>query len=550
MRKNLKRFATLAVATALVSTTIVGCGTNDVQESVASKGTESQKVESQTEVKKEEEFSYPLQGEHSITIAAFKNGGFAANEDLDTYADTYWAKTAVEKTGVDVSWIHDTGNSDEWFNFMIADGSYPEIIEWGWNNYPGGAAGAYADGILIELNDVIDEYMPNFKAYLEEHPEIARDIKSDDGKIYYIPQVLEDQSMGGTSGVYFREDILKELGASVPTTLDEWHDLLTQVKEKYNMNFASKSDFLKVGSFAQGYVSAKEYQVNPETGKVEYTYTTDAYRAFLTEMAKWYKEGLIDPDFATLDNSMVKAKILNNETFAAWGWAGSGLQATMISAWETDPDFLLAAAPIVKKDANSEVIYNNAEVMITPLVGITTNCEDIEAAARYLDFWWTEEGINLLNFGEEGVTYTIENGVPTYTDYVLNNEDGLPMTTVMGRYLRAYHSLPTVKSVYYLKGYYQHDNVRNCLEIWGGEGSNRYGLASGTGIAFTEEENTEYAKISTEISTTANEMIVKFVIGEADIDTEWDTYVSNMEKLHVADAVAIYQAAYDRYQSR
>ena len=35
------------------------------------------------------------------------------------------------------------------------------------------------------------------------------------------------------------------------------------------------------------------------------------------------------------------------------------------------------------------------------------------------------EGIMLSNYGEEGKTYTMENGEPKLTDYVLNNPDGL-----------------------------------------------------------------------------------------------------------------------------
>lgn len=33
----------------------------------------------------------------------------------------------------------------------------------------------YADGIIIELNDVIDQYLPNYKKLLEENPQVAQD---------------------------------------------------------------------------------------------------------------------------------------------------------------------------------------------------------------------------------------------------------------------------------------------------------------------------------------------------------------------------------------
>ena len=57
---------------------------------------------------------------------------------------------------------------------MVADGNLPDIIEYGWVGYPGGPEKAISDGVIIALNDVIDQYCPNLKKYLSENPDIDR----------------------------------------------------------------------------------------------------------------------------------------------------------------------------------------------------------------------------------------------------------------------------------------------------------------------------------------------------------------------------------------
>src|SRR5690606_1571608 len=38
---------------------------------------------------------------------------------------------------------------------------------------------------------------------------------------------------------------------------------------------------------------------------------------------------------------------------------------------------------------------------------------------EYFDYWWTEEGRRLLNFGIEGETYTMVDGKPKFTETVM-----------------------------------------------------------------------------------------------------------------------------------
>ena len=70
------------------------------------------------------------------------------------------------------------------------------------------------------------------------------------------------------------------------------------------------------------------------------------------------------------------------------------------------------------------------------------------------DFGYTDEGHMLNNFGIEGVSYTMENGEPVYTDEIMKNPEGLTMGQAMGKYMRSSYGGPFVQDERYLEQYY------------------------------------------------------------------------------------------------
>ncbi len=107
-----------------------------------------------------------------------------------------------ENLGVDIVWQQPaSGQSAEQFNLIIASPDMPDIMYYSWlNAYPGGPDAAIADGKIVALNDYIEEYAPNFTAYLEAHPDVAKEIMTDSGNIYCFPAIYTYTSQD--SGVW------------------------------------------------------------------------------------------------------------------------------------------------------------------------------------------------------------------------------------------------------------------------------------------------------------------------------------------------------------
>lgn len=106
------------------------------------------------------------------------------------------------------------------------------MIEYEWSNYPGGPEKAIKDGYILRLNDVIDQYTPHLKQYLNEHPDIDMQIRTANGSYYAFPFIQGDDKLRTYQGPIIRKDWLDELGLDVPTTIDEWHTMLQAFKDK------------------------------------------------------------------------------------------------------------------------------------------------------------------------------------------------------------------------------------------------------------------------------------------------------------------------------
>jgi len=68
-------------------------------------------------------------------------------------------------------------------------------------------------------------------------------------------------------------------------------------------------------------------------------------------------------------------------------------------------------------------------------------------------------------------------------------------------------------------------------------------------LKFTDDEQYVIDNKYADIDKYVLEMEAKFIRGAADIDSEWDAYVSNCEKMGINEVLEVYQAAYDRWNT-
>lgn len=489
---------------------------------------------------------------------------------LTSFDDVVPYNVAQENLGIDIEWQHPpVGQESEQFNLLVASSDMPDIVEYPWNqNYPGGAEAAIENGVIIELNDVIENYMPNYKAYAEAYPEVAKMVVTDTGKNYNIPYIYTvtpdgqtHQSISGRQpayetfmGLFIRQDLLDEFGLQMPVTMDDWYTTLKAFKENGVATPLTGvwSQLAESNAFVSAFDISHDFFVDADGKTVRFGRTEPAYKDYLAYMNKLYDEGLLDPDFAIIDATTVKAKILNQETGAWSGYTSTfmGVQYDQIHADNPDSKFYPVGATNPKQSADQTLMYRQASYPYRNSgAAITASCQNVEAAAKFLDYFWSDEGDMLINWGVEGESYQFNDaGTPTFTDKIKNDPNGLSPTNAFAFWRKQNGPFAMDHQTRLMsKGAYGTPESINALHTW--ETTNGTNPAMLPPVTLLPDETTTFAIKNTEIMTYANEMRIKFIMGQTSLD-EFDAYVSQIENMGLNEVMTIEQNALDRYNAR
>ena len=139
----------------------------------------------------EEYITYPLAGENTISIWYYAPG-------YVEYVDSNYKFNAIDEaeaaTGVKLEFI-EVGNTTaaEQFNLMVASGDMTDLIPAS-EYYTGGLTKAYEEDIIVDINEYVEENMPNYAAVFETLDEKTQRLTSQMHKAIAVIQFkLESQ---------------------------------------------------------------------------------------------------------------------------------------------------------------------------------------------------------------------------------------------------------------------------------------------------------------------------------------------------------------------
>ncbi|WP_314589094.1 extracellular solute-binding protein [Paenibacillus terrigena] len=480
----------------------------------------------------------------------------AASAQMKTYAEMGMYKELENITGVKVNFEHpptDAAQAKEQFNLMMVSEKLPDVIETSWIGYPGGPEKAIQDNKIIKLNDLIDQYAPNLKKLLNEHPDWKKQVTTDDGNMYMFPFFRGGDKVRVFYGPSIRKDWLDKLGLAVPTTIDEWYEVLTAFKDK-DPNGNGKADeiplYLTLDDVATDAPFLGAWGINygfyQDGGQVKYGPTQPEYKDFLTTMNKWYQEGLIDKDFAAPNGKLFDAKMTGNQMGAAPVYNGGGIGKYANLMKDKDPKFNLVATeyPVLKK--GDKQMWGQKDFATNGIgAAISTSNKNPIETVKWLDYAYGEKGDLLFNYGKEGEAYSMVNGVPTFLPEVLNPPSGVSLQQSFAKHNRSTWSAPFVLSENFQMQYLALDNQKEALAIW----SKPTGERKMPLVTPTNDESSQFASLMTDINTYKDEMFLKFIMGAEPLDN-FDKYVKKIQTMGIEDALKIQQAALERFNKR
>ena len=515
----------------------------------------------------------------NITIFLMKDD----YEMYTSYSDNPIVQYLNEKFDVTLEFQQPAQGSDSnQFNLMLGTGDFTDVMEIS-SSGSVTTQKMYEDEVIYDLAPYLEEHMPNYVKFLEEHETYKNAYYTDDGRLYTIPMHLTDMDdyteMWG--GFVYRRDILETMtngkvkfpsGEEEPTTVDDWTYMLELMKKYYEQEgykdyaclIIPSSGYVATGELTNGFGTYTSYYM--EGDEVVYGPTTEKYYNYLKQMNEWYKAGYIYQDFASRTGDAFYSpnpSLVNSGAVGVWygttGQIGDALQDVGVAG----ADVRACAPPIDAKNGQDgsgsaiNMLYGNAVSMDTAGYVVTTECSE-EKLIKFLevcDYLFTDEGAMLASYGLDKEHGAAENEV--YKKLGLEDgawwfdEDGNFQSNPISKgtdhsYYNAMtgYRLPG-KRIFEYKLQEMEPEVVEAAKTWG-----KYGFDSTypNGVQKTTAESKELGDLAAQYGTELDTMTVKFIMGTEPLTKEsFEEFCGTLETLGTTRGTEIKQEQYDRY---
>ena len=395
--------------------------------------------------------------------------------------------------------------------------------------------------------------MPNLWNIFEKYPLALQSNTQTNGEIYALPRI-EESSTATMVRLHYRSDFLEENNIEVPTTLDEFYDVLVKCRD---LNNGQAPLIQKINSTQ--YTTALIYPAfgnNPlpglysDNGTIRDDRVEQQYRDFLSYMNKLYEEGLLHQEYLTLDNNSMLSLVQDGSAIF-FAECAMGITAEMFP----DGQFHIGTlSPLVANKGDTPRCVASNPVINSNTFVINADSPYVEEICKLVDIAFAteevQEGTGLyglaFNYGPVGMCIHLNDD----NTYDLTMPDGSDGFTTDWMYKNINYNLQGVMA---LEGYIT-STPGNSQERQRGYAEKVFPYATMEQLPtrffnYTEEEQAVIDQYSTEFTSFVDEMRNKFIMGVEDIndDATWEKYCSQMEAYGMNELVAVNQSAYERF---
>lgn len=479
----------------------------------------------------------------TITAMALKWSGTGVIEELA------WNAYYEEKTNIHVEWI-EVPRSELGTKVQLAlqSGDIPDIMVTGGMGINGSQLLQYSqEGQFAEIGPLLEKWGPNIKKVMDATPE-AQKASYVNGKLYSLPLLQGNQ----TTQIWFvRQSWLDNLGLDAPSTMTEYYNMLSAFKNG-DPNGNGKPDEIPFATnewkpamwepwgldwwYSQSFMT-----VNSKTGTVYFGPMTNAGKEGARYWSKLYDEGLISDAILNTGEEGLLALIGRGNVGA---FIYDGLYS-YIQDKDLVADYTMIPVPdseYAESEFGGPCAIQSPSVLAHGFV-LSNACEHKEAVIRWMDYLWTEEGAVLATYGPA------DDGVYTWKDGKVVFDDPDYLSThipTMDRGLGWILSIPTTL-------------VPNMIAEKAEDQKSESDKWTDARDAFVKEhyeplynelrmmptvkskEDDDYIAEMEPIVSEAIFNLGQFIVGNKNIDTEWNTYIQDLKRKGIDELIAIYQ---------
>lgn len=477
------------------------------------------------------------------------------------------------------------GSESSQFTLMLGTGDYTDFMDLGFAQDSTDAL--YADGVIQDLTPYVEQYMPNYLAFVnaEGNEDVKATVYDDNGRIFIIPFVEEQEPLQW-GGLMYRRDILETMtggniafpsGEDHPATVEDWDYMLPLMKAYFDASgmedtaclIIPAAGYFQMGNLISGFGIGGMTYVKKD-GSIGYGPAEPEMFNYLKKMNEWYEAGYIYKDFASRTSDPF---YLPNTALTYSGKAGIwyGI-AGQLNDKLSMPDYGLyvdvrainspldAEHGITEETGGSGYMYTGR---LTAKSGwaASTSCDE-EKLVRMLaalDYFFTTEG-KLIRSGGLSTAENVQdypmyaeaglpNGFrePNSEEYVWTEEGNtvnLDPNNFCGLRLPGLHSFFPTRTKDLVDG---EDQTRVADKVWTKYGHDMVYPQ----VTHTAEESARNGSLGTQISDYVNSMVPQFITGQAELTEEsFQAFVEQLNSLGLEEYLEIKSAAYERYLNR
>ena len=428
----------------------------------------------------------------------------------------------------------------------------------------------YADqGVIIALEDYIDNNMPNLKAVFDKYPEYRTMCTDTEGHIWGLPWIEQlganktaIQTVGNMS--FINTKWLTFLGLSMPTTVDEFEQVLIAFRDNAAalqsefgiegsiipmsciVNDGDQDPGILTNGFGEGYGDMDKGRHIAVTNdrKVICAATQEGFKKGVEWLHQLYAEGLIDPECFTQEWSTYVSKGKAGRYGVCFSWDVANVDN--LTDWEPLPALTADVTNITPQNGSFTSGFNRGRCVVT------AKAANPALVCAWLDQMYDPMQSPQNNWG----TYGEEDEFDIFE--MSTNADGEPMlkhaplgdaSPVEVREAECVGGPLAVLDEYYDVYVTCPDDAQYRLDwieqIYTPDMNNDYVYPN---VFMSIEDTTQVSNLEADISTYINTCKADWIMNGM-ASGSWEEYLSKLEAYGLSDYLAIMQKYLDAYHA-
>ncbi len=549
MKKRMLKIFMTSVLALSMAVTSVGCG----KKAALSNG-EMQVVDKAS-------LEFPLKEKKTIKGLT----SYPANTESDPNNRTIF-KRLEEETNVHVDW--NAIQSDQWADKISLEmanvNTLPDFVFTA--SFNDSDLLKYADqGVIINLEEYIDNYMPNLRAVFDKYPEYRAMCTDVNGHIWALPWIEQlgsektaIQTIDNMS--FINKKWLDFLGLEVPETTDDlekvliaFRDHASELQKEFGIegsiipmscivNDGGQDPAIIINGFGEGIGDpdkGRHIAVNDDQ-KVVCSATQEGYKKGITWLHKLYEENLIDPEAFTQEWSTYVSKGKSGRYGVCFSWDVANI--ANLEDWVPLPALTADVRNITPQNGSYTSGFDRGRCVVTAAA------KEPALVCAWLDKMYDpfqSPQNNWGTYGENDDFDIFELGENENGEKMLKHAPLGDASPVEVREAECVGGPLAVLDEYYGKYVTCPDDAQYRLDwikdIYTPDMHTKYIYPN---VFMTREDNEEISNIQADVVKSINAHKSDWIMNGF-TDADWDAYLSELEGYKLDKMLEIYQKYYD-----